>query len=165
MSRTIYLDMDGVVADFNMFASILFSEPYDVNITKYPDEKWAILKQYPRLYRDLAVKAGAHDLADWCRNYCKKTDSTLLFLTAIPRNNQMPWSFYDKVHWANTYFPDIPVMFGPKSKDKHNHCTPGDVLIDDRMLNVGDWHNAGGLAHQYSTWEKCKPWLEENLGD
>ena len=157
--------MDGVVADFNEFSSRVLKEPYDVNITKYNDEKWSRLKQHPRLYRDLKLKAGAHKLVQWCTSYCVKTESQLLFLTAIPRNNDMPWSFYDKVNWAREHFPHIPVMFGPRSQDKHTHCKPGDVLIDDRTLNVDDWHKAGGIAHRYRIWEECLPWLEENLGD
>lgn len=162
--RTIYLDMDGVVADFNEFSSRILNEPYDINVTKLNEEKWAILKQHPRLYRDLVVKQGANQLVQWCRKYCAKTGSELLFLTAIPRNNDMPWSFYDKVMWGQTYFPGIPVMFGPRSQDKHNHCTSGDVLIDDRILNIQDWHKAGGIGHCYRTWVECLPWLEENLG-
>lgn len=162
--RTIYLDMDGVVADFNKFSSQILDIPFDPNITKYNPEQWAILKEHPRLYRDLEVKDGGYELVQWCKFYCIKTKSSLLFLTAIPRNDDMPWSFYDKVMWGNRFFPGIPVLFGPRSKDKHKHCTPGDVLIDDRILNINDWHNAGGIAHTYTTWEKCKPWLEEKLG-
>lgn len=161
--RTIFLDMDGVVADFNEFSSRVLKEPFDVNVTKYNNEKWSKLKQYPRLYRDLKVKAGAYELVDWCTSHCMLTDSQLLFLTAIPRNNNMPWSFYDKVNWGKTHFPNIPVWFGPRSQDKHIHCKPGDVLIDDRSLNVEDWHKAGGIAHQYRTWEECQPWLVTNL--
>jgi 5'(3')-deoxyribonucleotidase len=163
-NKTIYLDMDGVVADFNKFSSDVLNEPYDVSITKFDDEKWAILKQHPRLYRDLPIKEGSYQLVYWCTQYCAKNDAELLFLTAVPRNNDIPWSFYDKVRWAEKHFPNIPVMFGPRSQDKHNHCKPGDVLIDDRILNVNDWRNAGGLAHPYTTWEKCKPWLEEFVG-
>lgn len=157
--------MDGVVADFNEFSSRVLKEPYDINVTKYNSEKWSRLKQHQRLYRDLIVKRGAEELVEWCRNYCDKTDSHLLFLTAIPRNNDIPWSFYDKVMWAQKYFPDIPVMFGPRSQDKHTHCKPGDVLIDDRTLNIEDWHKAGGIGYCYRTWDQCLPWLEENLGN
>jgi hypothetical protein len=37
-------------------------------------------------------------------------------------------------------------MFGPYSKDKHMHCQPGDILIDDRLSNVEEWRTAGGIA-------------------
>ena len=40
-------------------------------------------------------------------------------------------------------------MFGPYSHDKHVHCLPGDVLIDDRTSNCEDWRRAGGVAIQH----------------
>ena len=72
-----------------------------------------------------------------------------MFLTAVPRNNDVKWAFYDKMIWASNYFPDIPVMFGPYSHDKHVHCQPGDVLIDDRTSNCTEWRRAGGIAIQH----------------
>ena len=161
----IMLDMDGVVADFNKFAKSVLTNPYPDNITKYPDEEWNKLKQIDRLYRDLEVKPGAYELVDWCTNYCKNTNNKLFFLTAAPIDDDMPWAFYDKVLWAQKYFPDIPVFFGPKSKDKYKHYKDGDILIDDRSCNITDWHAVGGRAHQYTTWDLCKPWLIETLGN
>jgi 5'(3')-deoxyribonucleotidase len=67
-----------------------------------------------------------------------------MFLTAVPKGNDVPWAFYDKVVWVQNYFPDIPVMFGPFSKDKWQHCKPGDILIDDRKSNIAEWQAAGG---------------------
>ena len=37
-------------------------------------------------------------------------------------------------------------MFGPYSKDKHQHCEPGDILIDDRSSNIEEWRAVGGIA-------------------
>jgi hypothetical protein len=73
----------------------------------------------------------------------------LMFLTAVPKGNDVKWAFYDKVNWATTHYPDIPVMFGPYSHDKHVHCKLGDVLIDDRTSNCEEWRHAGGVAIQH----------------
>jgi 5'(3')-deoxyribonucleotidase len=72
-----------------------------------------------------------------------------MFLTAVPKGNDVKWAFYDKVNWATTHYPDIPVMFGPYSHDKHVHCKLGDVLIDDRTSNCEEWRHAGGVAIQH----------------
>jgi hypothetical protein len=40
-------------------------------------------------------------------------------------------------------------MFGPYSKDKHTHCVPGDILIDDRTSNIHEWNNVGGIGLLY----------------
>jgi 5'(3')-deoxyribonucleotidase len=73
-------------------------------------------------------------------------DYDLKFLTAVPKGNDVPWAFNDKVQWAQSYFPSIPVFFGPFSKDKHVHCRPGDILIDDRLSNIEEWRAASGIA-------------------
>ena len=67
-----------------------------------------------------------------------------MFLTAVPKGNDVKWAFYDKVIWAQSYFPAIPVHFGPFSERKYEHCTPGDILIDDRESNITAWNTAGG---------------------
>ena len=69
------------------------------------------------------------------------------FLTAIPRQNDVPWAFHDKTVWIRARWPEVPVFFGPYSNDKHQHCkSADDVLIDDRPSNVDEWLAAGGKA-------------------
>ena len=77
----------------------------------------------------------------------------------------MPYAANDKVWWAHRHFPGIPVFLGPFSHDKWRHCVAGDILIDDRHSNCHEWQSVGGRAHIYTTWEKCKPWLEDALKD
>jgi 5'(3')-deoxyribonucleotidase len=143
--KTLYLDMDGVVADFDEYAeSILGSLPGHNGI--YPDEEWNKIAANPRLYRDLKKTSYADRLVDECRDLAATKSYALIFLTAVPKGNDVKWSFYDKVVWAQNYFPDIPVHFGPFSKDKWQHCQPGDILIDDRPSNIHEWRVAGGIA-------------------
>ncbi len=147
---TLYLDMDGVVADFDEYAARTLGVPPSQGI--YPDETWYKLASNQRIYRDLIKTPYADELVAYCRNLANERDWNLLFLTAVPKGNDMPWSFNDKVFWANRYYPDIPVHFGPFSKDKHVHCKPGDILIDDRLSNIKDWRVAGGIGilHNYN---------------
>lgn len=139
---TIYLDMDGVVADFDEYAARTLGLPPSSGV--YPEATWYKLASNARIFRELKKTSYADRLVDTCRAICKTQGWDLLFLTATPKDNDMPWSFYDKVCWAQNYYPDIPVMFGPFSKDKHVHCKPGDILIDDRLINIEDWRAAGG---------------------
>jgi 5'(3')-deoxyribonucleotidase len=146
--KTIYLDMDDVVADFKAYAiSLLRKKSED---ERWESTEWTKLKHNPRLYRDLNKTPAADVLVDACRTLCKQHQWQLKFLTAVPRNNDVHWAFYDKVIWAQQHFPDIPVMFGPYSKDKQVHCQPGDILIDDRTINCEDWRAAGGIAIQHT---------------
>ena len=160
----LFLDMDDVVADFMGYAHYVLAGKTLENGYRFPDNDWKKLKDNPRLYRDLLLKAGAIELVEWCQNYCQEHNGKLAFLTAMPRKGDVPYAFYDKVHWANQYFPGIPVFFGPRSADKQNFCKGhNSILIDDRLSNCEDWRNAGGRAFQYKNWEDCKIWLENEL--
>ena len=140
--RTIYLDMDGVVADFDLFVKEFLNT--DKTVHSWPEEQWRKIAGNHRLYRDLKRTPEADDLVVFCKNLCSDKNWNLLFLTAAPKDNDMPWAFYDKVLWAQRYYPTIPVHFGPHSHDKWKHCVKGDILIDDRPSNCTEWTAAGG---------------------
>jgi hypothetical protein len=160
----IYVDMDDVVADWANVARSIVGEWDKEKQERIPDEQWNKLRQHQRIYRKLPVRLGATELMSWLRAYCRSKDGVnLYFLTAVPKGNDVPWAFYDKVLWAQDNFPDVPVFFGPYSVDKAHRCHPGDILIDDRLSNCSAWRAAGGIAYQYKEWPDCKQWLEENL--
>jgi 5'(3')-deoxyribonucleotidase len=161
----IYLDMDDVVADWMGYARAIVNRNWNYG-ERIPDEDWNKVKAKERMYRDLPLKEGAKDLVQFCRTAVStgKADG-LFFLTALPHSDTVPWAAYDKVYWAEKYFPGIPVFFGPYSFDKHKHCKSGDILIDDRTSNCEEWRAAGGHSHIYRNWEECKPWLESILNE
>lgn len=146
--KTLYLDMDGVLADFDTYARQVLGHPTNGN-TRWSDEEWKKLGENPRLYRDLDKTAEADDLVAFCRNWTDRRGWDLKVLTAVPKGNDMPWAFYDKVVWMQRRYPNIPVMFGPYSQDKQHHAQPGDILIDDRTSNCEEWRRAGGVAIQH----------------
>lgn len=141
---TLYLDMDGVVADFDEYAARTLGVPPSSGI--YPDEIWYKLASNARLYRDLKKTTYADQLVAECNDLALTKGFDIKFLTAVPKGNDVPWAFYDKVVWVQEHFPDIAVMFGPYSRDKHVRCQPGDILIDDRRSNIEEWSAAGGIA-------------------
>ena len=144
--NTFYLDMDGVVADWNAgVKDILGYANKDAN-THYSDEDWNKIKENQRMYRDLPVMPDADVLVNVARQFRDKLGWDLMFLTAVPKGNDVHWAFYDKMTWAQKHFPDIPVHFGPYAKDKYIHCKPGDILVDDRHSNITAWKEAGGIG-------------------
>ena len=145
---TLFFDMDGVVADWDAHIEHLLGVA-----PKAPDadpdptwgyDHWQKIKQHQRLYADLPLVDRANELIDLGRQFRDKQGYQLLFLTAVPRGNDVHWAFWDKFQWCQRYFPDIPVHFGPFSDSKHQHCQPGDILIDDRKSNIEQWTAAGG---------------------
>lgn len=149
-TNTFYLDMDGVVADWESAAAAYFGRPIRLagaerTPANTPTE-WDSIKTQGRFYRDLPLMPRVDELVALARQYRDLLGWRLLFLTAVPKNDDMPWAFYDKVLWAQERFPDIPVHFGPHSWDKHKHCRTGDILVDDRASNCREWTGAGGLS-------------------
>lgn len=156
--------MDDVVADWKSHAEEILGHVIEPGGIRVPDDEWAKLKKDQRFYRYLPIKKGGDELVTWVYRYCQNhTDTTMGFLTAIPHDNDMIWASYDKVMWANQNFRGIPVFFGPYSHDKYKHAEPGDILIDDRISNIKEWIDAGGIGHLYRDWPTCKNWLEQTL--
>jgi len=143
--KTLYLDMDGVVADFDELATRILGTAAAPNGI-YPDEQWNKIAEHKRLYLDLNKTVYADQLVTECKDFTLTKGYRLCFLTAVPKGNDIKWAFYDKVIWAQQHWPGIPVMFGPYSKDKWQHCSPSDILIDDRLCNIEEWRVAGGIA-------------------
>ena len=141
---TIYLDMDGVVADFNGYAESVLG--FSITEERWEEHQWLRLIENQRIYRDLKKTKEADTLVEFCRNLAQSKNWKLRFLTAVPKKNDVAWAFYDKINWASLYFSDIPVFFGPYSKDKWQHCIKGDILIDDRTSNIHEWTAAGGIG-------------------
>jgi hypothetical protein len=155
--------MDDVVADWKVHAQNFLKLRWDDTIgERIPQKDWDRLKDDTHFYRTLPLKAGANELVQYCRELTQSTGGTLRFLSALPHDYSMPFAASDKVHWADEHFPDVPVFLGPFSHDKWRYCkNPDDILIDDRHSNCSEWIAQGGIAHIYTTWEKCEAWFKD----
>ena len=145
MKPTLYLDMDGVVADWETaIADILGYKLIEGD--RWPDQDWRKIIQFQRVYRDIPLLPWAHDFVNQACDIARQANYTVKFLTAVPRRNDFAYAFEDKVHWANNHFPTIPVWFGPYSQDKQKRAAPGQILVDDRMTNINEWIAQNGIG-------------------
>jgi len=148
---TIYLDMDGVLADFNTAARLHFNASREEQAAadaagRWPRERWSTIREQTNFYRTLPKMPQADELVALARRLRDELGWELRVLTAIPHNNDMPEVFQDKFDWMGEYYPDIRVHFGPYSADKQHHARPGDILVDDRVSNCTEWAAAHGIA-------------------
>jgi 5'(3')-deoxyribonucleotidase len=145
--RTIYIDMDGVVADFNGFAKTVLDDYNGApgNHTWAPGQ-WDKLRAHPHLYWCLPKLEKADQMMALARRFRDELDWDLYMLTAVPKGNDVPDAFQDKVLWQQAHFPDVAVRFGPFAIDKQHHCRPGDILVDDRHSTCVAWKQAQGHA-------------------
>lgn len=148
----IFVDMDGVVADFNHGAARAINASNDVlqqalDAGHWDHASWKhIVKYHPRIFRDLPKMPKADLMMGIAIKFRDEFLWDLRMLTAVPKGNDVPDAFGDKIYWMSQHYPGIPVWFGPYSQDKKDHCKPGDILIDDRKDNCENWRSAGGVA-------------------
>lgn len=153
---TLYLDMDGVLADFNTAAErYLGATPQEHQAAaqrgRWPSNQWQRLVEVPNFYRHLPLMPQAEELVRIALLFRTNLDYDVKILTAIPKDNDMPDCFHDKIDWVNEHFPwaDLRVHFGPYSHDKQHHCRGSeDILVDDRTSNCTEWRARGGRAIQ-----------------
>jgi 5'(3')-deoxyribonucleotidase len=160
---TIYIDMDGVVADFDAEARRLLKRNNTDDASsneRWPEHEWQRLRDHEHLYRHLPKTSYADRIMTLARQFRDNLGWNLYMLTAIPRNNDMPHCFHDKIRWMADHYPDVTVFFGPFSHDKQHHCRVGDILVDDRTSNIEEWQARGGQAVKVST-RDAEPALEQ----
>lgn len=153
---TLYLDMDGVLADFDTAARALIratkEEQLEAQQTgRWPDHKWRQIADREHFYAELPKMPLADELVELAVKFRDNLDYDVKILTAIPHNNDMHEAFHDKVDWMNQHYGQygFRVHFGPYSEDKQHHCTSSDdILVDDRTSNCNEWRKAGGTAVQ-----------------
>lgn len=165
MKHTLFLDMDGVVADFVGGCAEIVGYRLDDYGVYYPDNDWAKIQKHQRLFRSLSKFPNGDKMVHLARRFRDELNWKLLFLTAIPHSNDFPWAIIDKIEWAKEHYPDIPVHFGPYSREKYKHCKTNDVLVDDRIDNCSDWKKAGGIPIRvdYKNYDNALKELNELL--
>lgn len=144
--NTLYLDMDGVLADFDGHARTLFSKSVNPETGMWDPEEWRKLSKVPNLYRHLPLMPQARELYNLAMRFQNELNWRVAVLTAVPKNNDVKDAFQDKFDWIAEHFPNTRIYFGPYSKDKQTHAKPGDILVDDRLSNCQEWTDAGGIA-------------------
>lgn len=140
---TVYVDMDGVLADFEGTAPLIIGEEYNWK-EEVDKPNWGVLSEYPRLYRDLQVMNGAYVLMEFLQSNFRKVE----ILTAIPKRAKFIHAVNDKRDWIHAHFgKNIRVNFGPYAYDKQFHIrNPTDILIDDMEINITQWKDRGAIG-------------------
>jgi hypothetical protein len=136
----IYVDLDGVLANFEKGVSELLKAPMKYQNT---NEMWRYIKAYSRrggkLWRDLSLMPDAKTL--W--NYIKKYDPEILSSGGDP----VFGADVQKRKWVAEHFGgNVKVNITRRSNEKAQYAAPNHILIDDMMKSIGPWIKAGGIG-------------------
>ncbi|HEY9235981.1 MAG TPA: hypothetical protein VIP08_13195 [Phenylobacterium sp.] len=136
MRKRIYLDCDGVLADFDRgAAAILGLAPDAFQKAHGSGEFWKRLAHAPEFFANLDPLPDAMDLYEAVRH------RRPVILTGLPRGN---WAAAQKRRWAERHFPGVPIITTMAAL-KREHCLPGDALVDDRDKHRHLWEAEGGV--------------------
>ena len=137
----IFLDCDGVLADFDSAARALFGQhPREAENSPGTPEFWRRIRGQKSFYRNLAL------LPDALQLYSAVAHLKPIILTGCPHGG---WAEPQKVAWAREHFPGVR-MITCRSKEKFLHLEkPGDILVDDYFKYKHLWEQAGGIFIQH----------------
>jgi hypothetical protein len=134
--RQIYLDCDGVLADFDRGAQKILGLAPDAFEAKHGAARfWKRLARAENFFDTLDPLPDAFELYEAVRHHAP------IILTGLPSGD---WAEPQKRRWAQRHFPGVPVI-ATAAALKREHCHPGDVLVDDRDQHRRLWEAEGGL--------------------
>ncbi|SFZ81686.1 hypothetical protein SAMN02983003_0634 [Devosia enhydra] len=136
---TLYLDLDGVLADFDAGAerAIGTTNTYKWEWIHGPAAFWTALNADPNFFYHLPMTRDADVL--W--GAVAHLHPTIL--TALPKRDSASVDQQKRAWVAEKLGTDVPVITCLTS-EKPAYCLPGDILVDDRAVNAAAWANKMG---------------------
>ncbi len=134
----LFLDLDGVLVDFDRGVELLTGRPPSALA---PRAMWPQLAKSPGFYARLGWTHDGKELWEFCRRHSP------VILTGLPLGN---WAEPQKRSWcARELGPDVEVITcmsrekAEKAQERSNGKTP--VLVDDRIKLQEAWEQTGGV--------------------
>ncbi len=135
-SLQLFLDCDGVLADFESAAERIFGMPTrEAHHQLSPHRFWQTLRNQPNFYGSLPLMPDAMALF----NSVRHLHPTIL--TGCPMGG---WAEPQKHAWAAQHFPHTKIITC-MARDKRLHMQRGDILVDDTLKHRHLWEDAGGI--------------------
>ena len=143
MDYKIFLDMDGVLVNFDKQFKELTGEDPRTFETKYGTEGFweAIEKAGVGFWRGMEWMDGGEALY----NRASQHDHALL---SSPSRSET--SKIGKRLWRRDKTPDTKLILA-RSYNKRKYAAPNHILIDDRADNIQQWKDAGGIGILYTS--------------
>lgn len=148
--RTVYVDMDGVIADFDRGFLDIAGMPTD-NITD--DQLWARIDAHgkARFFAELPWMSGGKELWDFVtQNFLQ-----VKILTALGKSDaQDKQTSTGKRMWLSRNIPDLrdsDIIMVPNKHRKRHYSKPGDIIIDDTESTIHEWVKKGGIGILHRT--------------
>jgi len=141
----IYVDMDGVVADFDKrFTDLSGMSPSEFESKNGKNAFWDFID----VKHKLAFWVGIPPMSDaqGLMDYVSKHDYEMLTAPSIKKESLMGKGLWIR-NWAKKgLFPSKPKVNYKPAKNKHHFAAPNHILIDDKQSTIDSWNAAGGIG-------------------
>lgn len=154
--KTIYLDMDGVLCDFDRRWHMLFGEaPAQTRAKNKFSPNWDVFVTTGQ-FATLDPIPGWYLLYEKLQSY----DVNLEILSSSGGQKYHAEVTEQKKKWLKDRGINIPVNTVPGRRLKANYATASSLLIDDTPDVIMGFHEAGGYAIQHDSAERTIKMLE-----
>jgi PAS domain-containing protein len=146
MDYKIYVDMDGVVADFDQrFKDLSGIGPREFEEKYGKDAFWDFIDEGEnklKFWVGIPPMSDAKQLIDFVSNY----DYEMLTAPSIKKQSLMGKGLWMINQTKNGLFPFKPKINYKSAKNKKDFAAPNHILIDDREDTINSWNAAGGIG-------------------
>lgn len=149
MLEKIYIDMDGVLADFDRgveeLCGVARPEPGKSRTQANDNLMWERMKSVEHFYNNLEPMPGAIEMFNIIR---AQYGDCVEILSGIPKpKREIETAGEDKICWAHRNLCENLKVNIVYSAEKANFCKGKDyILIDDMVINIKEWEEAGGTG-------------------
>ena len=160
----IYLDMDGVVADFDGFL-----EQYKAEQKKNWDAEHKVLfrtfVEEEKVFEQLEILEGTEEFIYRVREMAHEVGATINMLTSVGTSDPELGAIgaEQKARWLRKNAIPFKPLFVTQKKQKANYANNQSILVDDSLGCVEPFREAGGRAILHYNFDTTLQALEEHL--
>jgi len=144
----IYLDMDGVIADFvKRYKELYNMEPKEAEKNKKFDhffDEFIASNQFATL----DLMPGAMEGIEFLRKCSVPTQ----ILSSTANEKRYDAISKQKMIWLQTHGITFTPNFVPGKRHKYKYAAPDKIIIDDTESVIDDWRSAGGIGILHKDW-------------
>lgn len=143
MKKIVYIDLDGVVADFVAYYESYYNVSIS-NVEKLANNKTKFAKD--EFFKNLPIINDGVNII----GYLEKIEGVEIRILTAVGDNDLEINRKHKEEWVRENLGDYPFYWVKKAADKAIYASPDAYLVDDRPKSLDPYLNAGGAGYLYN---------------